>query len=62
MLETAKPTVIIHGNSLTIEEVIQVDRYHKTVGLSEESCRKVNHTRKYVEELFALVPFHNYRN
>ncbi|KAI7256820.1 hypothetical protein KC345_g10921, partial [Hortaea werneckii] len=44
-------TVIVRGNTLTIEEVVRVARYHRNVELSEESCRKVDHTRKYVEKL-----------
>ncbi|MNO19745.1 Histidine ammonia-lyase [compost metagenome] len=51
MPKIANQTVIIQGSTLTIEEVVQVARYHKNVDLSEESCRKVNHTRKYVEKL-----------
>lgn len=51
MLEIANNTTIIQGHSLTIEEVVKVARYYKTVEISEESCRKVNHTRKYVEKL-----------
>ncbi|MBW4081444.1 histidine ammonia-lyase [Paenibacillus sp. S150] len=51
MLEIASQSVIIHGNSLTLEEVVQVARYHRNVDIGEDSCRKVNHTRKYVEKL-----------
>ncbi len=51
MLEIAKSTVFIYGNSLTMEEVVNVARYHHHVELSEESCRKVEHTRNYVEKL-----------
>lgn len=44
-------TVMIHGNTLTIEEVIKVARYHRMVDLGVESCRKVDRSRKYVEKL-----------
>jgi histidine ammonia-lyase len=44
-------TVVIHGNTLTIEEVVKVARYYRMVDLSEESCRKVDRTRQYVEKL-----------
>lgn len=43
--------VIVRGHSLTLEEVVKVARYHHPVELGEESCRKVERTRKYVERL-----------
>lgn len=46
----AKP-IIINGKSLTMEEVARVARYFEQLHISEESCRKVQHTRKYVEKL-----------
>ena len=43
--------IIINGKSLTMEEVVRVARYFEQLHISEESCRKVQHTRKYVEKL-----------
>ncbi|MEK3687456.1 histidine ammonia-lyase [Paenibacillus sp. FSL R10-2736] len=51
MPEIDNQTVMIRGNTLTIEEVVKVARYYRMVDLSEESCRKVDRTRQYVEKL-----------
>lgn len=53
MIEIDNQAVTVRGNTLTIEEVVKVARYHRNVELSEESCRKVKQTRDYVEKLLA---------
>ncbi|MNI32513.1 Histidine ammonia-lyase [compost metagenome] len=50
-METTDHTVFINGNSLTLAEIVKVARYRHHVVLREESCRKVEHTRRYVEKL-----------
>lgn len=45
--------IIIDGNTLTFEKVLSVARSKAKVTLSKESVIKVNHCRKYVEDIIA---------
>ncbi|WP_416390436.1 histidine ammonia-lyase [Vallitalea guaymasensis] len=44
-------TVYVDGNNLTLEEVVNVARHNKKVGISKEAIEKVNKSRKYVDEI-----------
>lgn len=43
-------TVIINGNDLTIEDVVQVARHGATVAISEEAKEKMLRSRKYIDK------------
>ena len=45
--------IIIDGNSLNLEEIVQVARFGAKVSLSEKAVAAVNASRKYVENLVA---------
>lgn len=51
MPEKNSTAVVVQGHSLTLAEVVRVARYHHPVELGEDSCRRVEQTRRYVERL-----------
>lgn len=45
--------IIIDGNNLTIEDIVNVARNHYEIGLSHESMKKIDQSRQYVDDLVA---------
>ena len=44
-------TVIIDGNSLTLEDIIAVARKNYNISISEEAKERINRSRRYVEDI-----------